>query len=77
MVVPPGEQTRSFNAHGSSPASTKVAVPSIIWAAYSKAALRGSPQAAPPSASASMNRHAKAGPEPATAVAASICSSGR
>ena len=48
------------------------ALPKSICAAYSCALARGSPAATPPSASASMNWYAHAGPQPDTLLAASI-----
>ena len=73
MVAPPGEQTASFSSPGCLPVSSiSLAVPIIIWAALSSARARDRPQATPPSASASRNRSAKAGPQPATALPASI-----
>ena len=53
------------------------AAPARVCAAYSCALARGSPQATPPSAIASMNWYTKAGPQPDTALAASISRSSR
>ena len=77
MVEPPGLQTASFNSPGCLPVSSTIrALPKSIWAAYSCALARGRPAATPPSASASMNWYAQAGPQPDTALAASIRLSG-
>ena len=52
------------------------AAPSSIWAAKVLALSRGRPQVTAPSARPSMNRQAKAPPQPATALPASIRCSG-
>ena len=73
MVAPPGEQTASFSAPGWRPVSSiSRAAPISVWAAHSIAMGRVRPQATPPSAMASMKRSTKAGPQPATALPASI-----
>ena len=73
MVEPPGEHTASFMAPGCwFVSSMSWAVPAAIWAAYRRAFCRGRPQATPPSARPSKNRHRKAGPHPATALPASM-----
>lgn len=73
MVVPPGEQTSSFNCPGCFPVSSTIfALPRTVWAAISQAVLRGSPYFTPLSASASINMYTKAGEQPLTQPTASI-----
>ena len=73
IVEPAGEHTASLSSPGCFPVSScSLADPSSIWEARAVAVLLGRPQATPPSASASMKRSAKAGPQPEIAEAASI-----
>src|SRR5574344_789125 len=73
IVVPPGEQTESFNSAGFLPVfNTKDADPFTVWAAYRYACLRGMPHLTAASASASMKIKTKAGDDPLTAVTQSI-----
>ena len=55
MVVPPGEETMSFNWPGCMPvSSTSRAEPRTVWVARIIAVARSSPIFTPPSASDSM-----------------------
>jgi hypothetical protein len=69
--------TASLSCAGCAPVSVMRAAPWSVCAASSSASARGRPIITPPSASASRNTHANAGPDPESAVHASKCFSSR
>src|SRR4051794_11701255 len=78
IVVPPGEVTFSRSSTGCIPSSrSSFAVPNIVWTTSCVEISRDRPRRIPASIMASARSAKYAGPEPETAVTASIESSGR